>query len=54
MISSLFGVGGGIIFVPAMLLVLGLTMHRASTNITIDIDADSYCGCLYTLGSGTP
>lgn len=28
-ISSLFGVGGGIIFVPAMLLVLGLTMHRA-------------------------
>ena len=29
-ISSLFGVGGGIIFVPAMLLVLGLTMHRAA------------------------
>jgi uncharacterized protein len=29
-ISSLFGVGGGIIFVPAMLLVLGLRMHRAA------------------------
>ena len=30
-ISSLFGVGGGIIFVPAMVLVLGLTMHRGSS-----------------------
>jgi uncharacterized membrane protein YfcA len=30
MISSLFGVGGGIIFVPAMLLVLGMTMQRAA------------------------
>jgi uncharacterized protein len=29
-ISSLFGVGGGIIFVPAMLLVLGLRMHIAA------------------------
>src|SRR5207249_10623077 len=29
-ISSLFGVGGGIIFVPAMLLVLGLSMQRAA------------------------
>jgi len=28
-ISSLFGVGGGIIFVPLMLLVLGLNMQRA-------------------------
>jgi len=28
-ISSLFGVGGGIVFVPAMLLLVGLTMHRA-------------------------
>jgi hypothetical protein len=28
-VSSLFGVGGGIIFVPAMLLVLGMTMQRA-------------------------
>ena len=29
-ISSLFGVGGGIVFVPAMLLVLGLGMHKAA------------------------
>src|ERR671939_1823800 len=29
-ISSLFGVGGGIIFVPAMLLLLALTMQRAA------------------------
>lgn len=40
-ISSLFGVGGGIIFVPAMLLVLGLAMQKAAptSQLTLMITA---------------
>ncbi len=40
-ISSLFGVGGGIVFVPAMLIVLGLGMHRAAptSQLTLMITA---------------
>lgn len=40
-ISSLFGVGGGIIFVPAMLLILGMTMQKAAptSQLTLMITA---------------
>ncbi len=40
-ISSLFGVGGGIIFVPAMLLVLGMSMQKAAptSQLTLMITA---------------
>lgn len=40
-ISSLFGVGGGIIFVPAMLLVLGMAMQKAAptSQLTLMITA---------------
>lgn len=40
-ISSLFGVGGGIIFVPAMLLMLGMSMQRAAptSQLTLMITA---------------
>lgn len=45
-ISSLFGVGGGIIFVPAMLLVLGLTMHRAAPTSQLTLMMTSIAGVL--------
>jgi uncharacterized protein len=43
-ISSLFGVGGGIIFVPAMLLVLGLTMQRAAATSQLTLLITSISG----------
>ena len=46
MISSMFGVGGGVIFVPAMLLVLGLTMHRAAPTSQLTLMMTSIAGVL--------
>ncbi len=46
MISSLFGVGGGVIFVPAMLLVLGLTMQRAAPTSQFILMMTSVAGVL--------
>lgn len=43
-ISSLFGVGGGIIFVPAMVLMLGLTMHRAAATSQLTLLLTSLSG----------
>jgi uncharacterized membrane protein YfcA len=43
-ISSLFGVGGGIIFVPAMLLILGLTMQRAAATSQLSLLLTSISG----------
>jgi uncharacterized protein len=43
-ISSLFGVGGGIVFVPAMLLVLGLTMHRAAPTSQLTLMLTAIAG----------
>jgi uncharacterized protein len=43
-ISSLFGVGGGIIFVPAMVLALGLTMHRAAATSQLTLLMTSLSG----------
>lgn len=45
-ISSLFGVGGGVIFVPAMLLVLGLTMQRAAPTSQLILMMTSVAGVL--------
>lgn len=45
-ISSLFGVGGGVIFVPAMLLVLGLTMQRAAPTSQLVLMMTSVAGVL--------
>lgn len=46
MISSMFGVGGGIIFVPSMLLVLGLTMHRAAPTSQLTLMMTSIAGVI--------
>ena len=43
-IASLFGVGGGIIFVPLMLLVLGLTMQRAVPTSQLTLMTTSIAG----------
>jgi len=45
-ISSMFGVGGGTIFVPAMLLVLGLTMQRAAPTSQLTLMMTSIAGVL--------
>lgn len=45
-ISSLFGVGGGIIFVPAMLLVLGLTMQHAAPTSQLTLMLTSIAGVI--------
>ena len=43
-ISSLFGVGGGIVFVPSMLLVLGLTMYRAAPTSQLTLMMTAIAG----------
>ena len=43
-ISSLFGVGGGIIFVPAMVIMLGSTMHRAAATSQLTLLMTSISG----------
>jgi uncharacterized protein len=48
-IASLFGVGGGIIFVPLMLLVLGLTMQRAVPTSQLTLMMTSIAG-IFTHG----
>jgi uncharacterized protein len=44
--SSLFGVGGGIVFVPSMLLVLGLTMYRAAPTSQLILMITGFAGVL--------
>ena len=53
-ISSLFGVGGGIIFVPAMLLVLGLTMHRAAPTSQFTLMMTAIAGVFTHSALGHP
>ncbi len=53
-ISSLFGVGGGIIFVPAMLLLLGIGMHRAAATSQLTLIITSAAGVLTHVALGHP
>ncbi len=43
-ISSLFGVGGGIIYVPALLLMLGMTIRRAAPTSQFTLMMTSFAG----------
>lgn len=45
-ISSLFGVGGGIIFVPAMLLAFGMSMQKAAPTSQLVLLMTSVAGVL--------
>ncbi len=53
-ISSLFGVGGGIIFVPMMLLALGMTMHRAAPTSQLTLLITSLTGVFTHAALGHP
>lgn len=53
-ISSLFGVGGGIIFMPAMLLALGMTMQRAAPTSQLTLMVTSVAGVLTHSALGHP
>jgi uncharacterized membrane protein YfcA len=52
--SSLFGVGGGIVFVPVMLLVLGMGMHRASATSQLVLMLTSVAGVITHIVLGHP
>jgi uncharacterized membrane protein YfcA len=43
-ISSLFGVGGGVIFVPVMLLIHRMTMHRAVPTSQLTLMLTAFAG----------
>ncbi|HKU48675.1 MAG TPA: sulfite exporter TauE/SafE family protein [Nitrososphaera sp.] len=53
-ISSLFGIGGGVIFVPLMLLVLGIGMHRAAATSQMTLMVTSIAGVLTHVALGHP
>lgn len=51
-ISGLFGVGGGVVVVPALVLLLGFTQHRASGTSTMAIVASSAAALAVFAGDG--
>lgn len=53
-ISSLFGVGGGVIFVPTMLLILGMTMLRAAPTSQFILMITSVVGVITHVLLGHP
>lgn len=53
-ISSLFGVGGGIIFVPAMLLVLGMAMQKAAPTSQLTLMMTALVGVFTHSALGHP
>lgn len=54
LISSLFGIGGGIIFVPLMLLVLDLSMSTAAATSQLSLLITSAVGNLVHISLGHP
>lgn len=52
--SSLFGVGGGVIFVPVMLLILGVGIHRAAATSQLTLVITSIAGVLTHIALGHP
>jgi uncharacterized membrane protein YfcA len=53
-LSGLFGVGGGFIIVPALVLVSGMAMHRAVATSLVVITLVSASGVLSYLIAGRP
>jgi uncharacterized membrane protein YfcA len=53
-LSGLFGVGGGFIIVPALVLVSGMEMHRAVATSLVVIALVSASGVLSYLIAGRP
>ena len=53
-ISSLFGVGGGTIFVPVMLLIYRMTMHNAAATSQLALMITSFAGIFTHALVGNP
>jgi uncharacterized membrane protein YfcA len=53
-ISSLFGVGGGVIFVPVLLLIYRMTMHQAAATSQLTLLITSVAGILTHALVGNP
>jgi uncharacterized membrane protein YfcA len=53
-ISSLFGVGGGIVFVPIMVLVLGMSLSTASPTSQLALLITSFVGTVTHAVLGHP
>jgi uncharacterized protein len=54
LISSLFGIGGGIVFVPLMLVILELTMSAAAATSQLSLLITSVVGNLVHISLGHP
>ncbi len=54
LVSSLFGIGGGAILVPMMLILMGISMHRAVPNAQFIILVSSTVGLLSHVILGHP
>ncbi|HEY7778202.1 MAG TPA: sulfite exporter TauE/SafE family protein [Nitrososphaeraceae archaeon] len=53
-ISSLFGIGGGVIFVPLMIMIVGLTMHLAAPTSQFVLMITSLVGLTTHIILGNP
>ena len=53
-ISSLFGIGGGVIFVPLMIMIVGLTMHLAAPTSQFILMITSLVGLTTHIILGNP
>lgn len=53
-ISSLFGIGGGVIFVPLMIVIVGLTMHLAAPTSQFVLMITSLVGLTTHIILGNP
>jgi uncharacterized membrane protein YfcA len=53
-ISSLFGIGGGVIFVPLMIVIVGLTMHLAAPTSQFILMITSLVGLTTHIILGNP
>ena len=53
-ISSLFGVGGGVIFIPLMIMIIGLTMHLAAPTSQFVLMITSLVGLSIHIILGNP
>jgi uncharacterized membrane protein YfcA len=54
LVSSLFGIGGGVIFVPLMLIILGLSMTRAGPTSQLVLMITSLVGVFTHITLGHP
>ena len=54
MISSLFGIGGGIVFVPLMVIGIGIPMRKAAPTAQLVLIFASLSGLLVHSASGPP